>query len=82
MNQLPPTNDLAAAIKCLPKPRPGVTPQVVDLSASQQPGSYRVTFIVRRNVLPEVHAWFWGIAGSERLHVGDCAVFAKPLQTV
>jgi len=78
MKQLPCTSDLAAAIKRLPTPRPDVTPRVVELNGSHHPGSYRVTFVVRRNPLPEVHAWFWGIQGGERLDVRACAVAAQP----
>jgi hypothetical protein len=70
MNRLPPTNHLAAAIKRLPRARPDVTPQVVEINAHQHSGRYRVTFIVRANPSPDVRAWFWGIEGADRIDVG------------
>jgi hypothetical protein len=78
MKQLPATNDLAAAIKSLPRARAGVAARTVEVAGSHIPGRYRVTFIVRCNPLPQVRAWFWGIGGSERLDVPD-HVLAAPV---
>jgi hypothetical protein len=77
MKQLPATNDLAAAIKSLPRARADIDARTVEVAGSHIPGRYRVTFIVRCNPLPEVEAWFWGIEGSERLDVPD-HVLAAP----
>ena len=66
-DQYPPTNHLAAAIKKLPKPGPGVQPQTVEIDAGPGFGVYSVTFVVRQNPGRRTQAWFWGVENGEKI---------------
>ena len=65
-DQYPPSNYLAAAIKGLPTPDASITPQTVEIDAGAL-GSYRVTFVVRKNAEQPTPTWFWGIESGERI---------------
>ncbi len=67
----PPTNALAAAIKNLPRPGPGVPRQTVQIDVDPGPARYRVTFVARLNKALDIPAWFWGVESSSRLSSGE-----------
>jgi hypothetical protein len=62
----PPTDQLAAAIKNLPRASPAIPPQTVDIDAGPAYGRFRVTFVVRQNPGRGTPTWFWGVESSER----------------
>ena len=70
-NRFPPSNYLSAAIKALPRARPDVPPQTVEIDAGRIHGRYSVTFVVRPNPRQGTPAWFWGVKSSERITIGQ-----------
>ena len=69
-HRYPPSNYLSAAVKTLPRPGPGVSPQTVEIDAGRS-GRYGVTFVVRPNVRKGTPAWFWGMQSSERITIDE-----------
>jgi hypothetical protein len=70
-DQYPPTNHLAAAIRSLPTPGQDVLPQKLEIDAGPAFGRFIVTFVARQNPALASPTWFWGVASSERIAVGQ-----------
>ena len=68
-DQYPSLNNLAAAIKTLPRPTANVPPQVIEFTGSI--GRFLVTFVVRQNVERETPSWYWGVESGERFESGS-----------
>ena len=67
-DKYPSINNLAAAIKTLPKPTANVPPHVIEFTGSI--GRFLVTFVVRQNVERKTPSWYWGIESGQRLPPG------------
>jgi len=61
------TSAVLAAINNLPRPLPGLAPEVIDIPNWPLSGRYRVTFVVRRDSRPHTHTWSWSIEHAERI---------------
>jgi hypothetical protein len=55
-DQYPSLNNLAAAIKTLPRPTANVMHQVIEFTGSM--GRFLVTFVVRQNVEQKTPSWY------------------------
>ena len=68
MNQYPPGNYLGLAMSKLPAPGADVPPQTIVLDAGPLWGSYRITFVAKRNPRQGMrNFWFWTMQSGAKL---------------
>ena len=71
MNQFPPGNYIAGAMKTLPAAGPGLPPQLVVIDAGPMWGRYRVTFKATSDPGQGMRGpWIWTMESGERLGLG------------
>lgn len=67
MNEYPPSEYIAIAMRGLPAPGPDAPPYTVGIDAGKLWGHYQVTFVAKQNPRKGMRTWFWSMESGKQV---------------